>query len=257
MAKTQPQTIEELRQWYVDHKLPPEQVTRFFIGKNIKEPRAFGIYKDDNGDFVVYKNKANGERAVRYQGSDEGYAVNELYQRLRTEIAEQKKNNAARNQTSNRPVRKSARAKRIGSTFSKIMKMFLYVQCGASFFAVAMIFLASSLDHSPSRGYYRYNGKDYYYQKSHWYEYQADDDDWLLNNDCDFLNDLITDDTAAQYRIYDHEGARFEDSTWYDDYSSSTSSSDDSYNSNDWDSGSSWDSNDSWDSGTSDWDSDW
>ena len=28
-----PQTIEELKQWYQDMNLPPEEVTRFFIGK--------------------------------------------------------------------------------------------------------------------------------------------------------------------------------------------------------------------------------
>ena len=82
-AAGQPNTIEELKAWYTSHHLPPENITRFFIGKDIKEPKAFGIYKTETGDFVVYKNKANGERAIRYQGSDEKYAVNELYQRLR------------------------------------------------------------------------------------------------------------------------------------------------------------------------------
>ena len=100
-----------------------------------------------------------------------------------------------------------------------------------------------------------YNGRDYYYQKSHWYEYSADDDNWHLNYDSDFLDDVITDDTADTYRISDHEGMRFEDSTWYD--VGSSSSSDDSWSSSDWDSGSSWDSGDSWDAGSSDWDSDW
>ena len=81
-AKEQPKTIEELRAWYIAHHLPPEEITRFFIGKNITEPKAFGIYRDSYGDFVVYKNKSTGERAVRYKGADEKYAVNELYQRL-------------------------------------------------------------------------------------------------------------------------------------------------------------------------------
>ena len=45
-AKEQPKTIEELQAWYVAHHLPPEEVTRFFIGKDIKEPMAFGIYKN-------------------------------------------------------------------------------------------------------------------------------------------------------------------------------------------------------------------
>lgn len=87
----QPLTIEELRQWYEGKGLPPEEVTRFFIGKDIREPKAFGIYyEEDTGNYVVYKNKASGERSVRYRGTDQAYAVNELFQRLKQEIIQQK-----------------------------------------------------------------------------------------------------------------------------------------------------------------------
>ena len=92
-ADEQPKTIEELQAWYVAHPLPPENITRFFIGKDIREPKAFGIYKNEVGDCVVYKNKSTGERAIRYQGADEAYAVNELYQRLKAEIVDQKSHN--------------------------------------------------------------------------------------------------------------------------------------------------------------------
>ena len=71
-----PRTIEELKEWYMARKLPPESVTRFFIGKNVEEPKAFGIYKDGS-NFIVYKNKADGSRAIRYKGTDEDYAVND------------------------------------------------------------------------------------------------------------------------------------------------------------------------------------
>lgn len=87
---SQPTTIEELKQWYAARHLPPEEVTRFFIGKNIEEPKAFGIYKDEQGECVVYKNKASGERSIRYQGPDEAFAVGELLQRLKDEILRQK-----------------------------------------------------------------------------------------------------------------------------------------------------------------------
>ena len=87
-----PQTIEQLQSWYRARNLPPEDVTRFFIGKDVKEPKAFGIY-EENGNFIVYKNKANGERAIRYCGRDEAYAVNELYLRLKEEILNQKSKN--------------------------------------------------------------------------------------------------------------------------------------------------------------------
>lgn len=94
-----PRTISELQSWYRARKLPPEEVTRFFIGKNITEPRAFGIY-EENGVFTVYKNKSDGSRAVRYQGEDEAYAVNELYMRLKEEILQQKNNNLRKQTTS-------------------------------------------------------------------------------------------------------------------------------------------------------------
>lgn len=38
-----PRTIAELQSWYRARNLPPEEVTRFFIGRDVREPRAFGI----------------------------------------------------------------------------------------------------------------------------------------------------------------------------------------------------------------------
>ena len=89
----QPTTIEELKDWYRSKGLPSYETTRFFIGIDYKGPRAFGIYYDKYLGYVVYKNKDNGERAIRYQGTDEAYAVNELFMRLKQEILEQKSRN--------------------------------------------------------------------------------------------------------------------------------------------------------------------
>ena len=73
-----PQTIEELKAWAKEMNLPLEDM-RTFIGEDYKGAKAFGIYKDEtDGTFVVYKNKEDGTRAVRYKGTDEAYAVNEL-----------------------------------------------------------------------------------------------------------------------------------------------------------------------------------
>ena len=88
-VNTTPKTIEELKSWYRARNLPPYETTRFFIGIDYRQPRAFGIYKDGN-EFVVYKNKDDGSRAVRYRGTDEAYAVNELYLKLKSEILNQK-----------------------------------------------------------------------------------------------------------------------------------------------------------------------
>ena len=97
-----PKTIEELKKWYIDHHLPDENTTRFFIGRDYSGPRAFGIYKDQSsGKFIVYKNKSDGTRVTRYSGTDEAYAVNELYMKLKEEMQNQRNNfNSYRNSAS-------------------------------------------------------------------------------------------------------------------------------------------------------------
>ena len=85
-----PKTIEELKEYCESNGFTSEK-TRFFIGENYTKPRAFGIYKDEaSGEFIVYKNKDDGNRAIRYRGADEAYAVGELYDRLKKEIINQK-----------------------------------------------------------------------------------------------------------------------------------------------------------------------
>ena len=82
-----PTTIDELKKYCIDQRLPLDKM-HVHIGENYTSPMAFGIYKDDvSGHFVVYKNKTDGQRAVRYEGKDEAYAVNELYQKIRTMVA--------------------------------------------------------------------------------------------------------------------------------------------------------------------------
>ena len=154
-----PRTIEELKAWYVSHHLPPEDVTRFFIGKDVREPRAFGIYRD--GDcFVVYKNKDDGSRAVRYHGPDEGYAVNELYLRLKQEIANQKGRNGEK-----RPVDKKKERRNM------IIALSIFVAA-----VLVLLFLDSF---NPDDGYYNYHNRWYYYGSSNWYVYE---DDWVPYN---------------------------------------------------------------------------
>lgn len=92
---TNPRTIEELQLWYMYHNLPPANITRFFIGIDYKEPRAYGIYKQGE-QVIVYKNKDDGTRAIRYEGTDEAYAVNEIWLKLKERIAEEKEKNHPR-----------------------------------------------------------------------------------------------------------------------------------------------------------------
>lgn len=242
-AGGQPRTIEELKAWYVSRNLPSEEVTRFFIGKDVREPRAFGIYQNALGDFVVYKNKSDGQRAIRYQGSDEAYAVNELYQRLRAEIADQKSRNG-----DSRSSGQSTRT--VGNPKNEGLGIVVFLGTIWSILAVLMVFCIFSIlfSNAPQEGYYRYNDSTYYYQDSSWYYYNDLQNDWSHVHSSQVPE--INKDTQEEYAIDRHIGMQFEDSTWYEE---------DTYDDydDDWDSDYDWDSGDSWDSGGTDWDSDW
>ena len=275
-ANKQPQTIEELQKWYMAMKLPPEEVTRFFIGKDIKEPRAFGIYKDAGGDFVVYNNKSDGSRAVRYHGSDEAYAVNEIYQRLKGEIANQKSHNADRRMQQAKDAQRAyqsgqtnTRRKRRRSSLATIVFVIVMVNMVSSM--LIAVFSTSYRNTAsvprPAAGYYSYDGADYYRQGNDWYYYDESGDDWGHTVE-ENIPEAVANDIEGQYHIdgEGHEGIPFEDTFWYHEPSTSTyndyDSGYDSYNSYDndsydWDDDYGWDSNDSWDSYDSDWDSDW
>ena len=75
-----PKTIRELQEYCASRKLPLKQM-RFFIGENYRPPKAFGIYRDGE-NFIVYKNKGDGSRFIRYSGPDEAKAVDELFNKL-------------------------------------------------------------------------------------------------------------------------------------------------------------------------------
>jgi hypothetical protein len=269
-----PKTIEELKDWYEKAGLPSEEVTRFFIGKNIKEPRAFGIYKNKNDEFVVYKNKSDGERNVRYRGKDEAYAVNELYQKLRSERLNQKENNL-KHKSSN----SSKKVVYDTKDYDKSMKEYhrnklILLACSLILIPIIMtvttiaLFIAAiKLGDSPTKGYYTYNNRSYYYNmyNSRWYLYDTDTNTWDIQNSSDVDSELTKNYEdyygAGYYDDYDDsEVTKFEGSDEYNNTMAaweSRSSNDDSTYDNSWDNSDSWDSYDSWDSGTTNWDSDW
>ena len=230
-----PKTIDELKQWYIEHNLPDENVTRFFIGKDIKEKRAFGIYKDlEKNEFVVYKNKDNGQRAIRYQGTDEAFAVNELYLRLKQEILNQKERLATKDMT---PSEKR------WMFFAKFLGVLVWLMLVAIILFGIWVFVLEI--NEPQRGYYYYNDKNYYYQEGTWYLYKRGE--WVPTVADQNLQKEHRDYYESRSDSSSFEGVSFEDTSYYEEPSSSS----------DWDSESSWSSGDSWDSGGSDWSSDW
>ena len=227
-----PQTIEELQAFCARHEMPLEKM-RFFIGEDYRGARAFGIYRDARGECVVYKNKADGSRAIRYQGPDEAFAVREIYEKLREETLRRKSGSTP--SRARVPVRRSG-----GISVSKMFFIIFAVIVGVNL-------LRGAVNNRPKRGYYRYEGEYYYYQSGKWYGYDDDINDWLLYPAVD---SLLEDDYSEYYESvrYDesYPVSNFSDTEYYE----SSRSSDDDDDSWDYD----WDD---WDSGDTDWDSDW
>lgn len=291
-----PQTIEELKQWYEDRHLPPYDVTRFYIGVNYQSPKAFGIY-EDNGKFIVYKNKADGSRAIRYQGTDEAYAVNELYLKLKSEILNQKSHqNSGYSERSN-----SKNKSGIGKGVLAIMCFYLFGGIisyigpiglvlfialaslpliiyafidkhankrksdnhGKKFGKFYIVYLVALMAILVSVAAYKHTPRYYKYDNSVYCLYDGDYyeyDDY--SNDYspinkDYLPVEIV-NNGPDYE-YDTKGLTWDsDYTFEDsDYYEENLKSSDSWDSSDSDSSYDWDSGSDWDSGGSDWDSDW
>ena len=243
-----PKTIEELKAFSDKHNLPLKDM-RFFLGEDFKEPKAFGIYKDDDGNFVVYKNKADGSRAVRYQGKDEAYAVNEIYQKMRSEIRMRKQQKPSENDPdvkvgAQRAKQAALKKKRkIADFFSIFLVIFLLV-----------LYVVLSCVKSPGKGYYNYDDTYYYYDSSSWYYYDDYNNQWEKTYSIDGeLSKNYKDYSSGSDYSTDFGIDNFNNSQYYLDHNNSNSYWNDSWDDDDWD----WDSNDSWDYNDSDWDSDW
>lgn len=251
-----PQTLEELQEFAKEHNLPLEKM-HFYLGEDYKEPKAFGIYKDEeSGNFVVYKNKADGTRAIRYEGKDEAYAVNEIYQKMKAEIIEERQYSA------DHPVNKGGSGKQPkkqnpGKVLAKIFGIVFAVQF--LFVIITSLIALIAGRNSKDTGYYRYNDTLYYQRNGSWYYYDDNYDDWYSTTIDDELSEHY-EDYYESYSYDDSYGAsdyKYSDS-YYDNYYDTDNNWDDDWDDDDWDydSGSDWDSG--WDSGyDSDWDSDW
>ncbi len=232
-----PRTIEELKAFAEEKSIPLDKFG-FHIGEDYKGPKAFGIYRDEaSGKFIVYKNKSDGQRSVRYEGNDEAYAVNEIYQKLKEQVTDYKNFRLQKGKSAN----PSSRGKK---PFSKSTLVFLII--------VAFIIIVALLPDEGSKSSY-----DFYSYGGNRYRYDSETDLWYLYDYSDSVYEETTPpselvDNADDYYDYTEEYTRqTTDSDWDDD------------SDYDWDTSDSWDSDwgtsDSWDSdwGGGDWDSDW
>ncbi len=267
-----PHTIEELKAFVAAKKIPVDKFC-FHIGENYQGPKAFGIYKDEvTGNFVVYKNKTDGSRSVRYEGSDEAYAVNEIYQKLKEQVSDYRSYRMDKGRSGNQT---SAPA---GNSSGRPRRRFPILPVIIIIFIAAFVFshVRNSLIRYRYGGYsgytsptynqyhYDYNGIPYMFSEFNdtWYGYDDDGNTFETVPPAEFV------DNADDYFNYvDEYNSYTIDSDWDDDddYSwswdnddSSRNSDDDnsswSWNNDDDDDDWGWNSNDNW---NSDWNSNW
>lgn len=227
---TRPCTVEQLKDFCAYNEMPLEKM-RFFVGEDYREPRAFGIFQD-GARFVVYKNKDDGSRAVRYSGPDESRAVGELYDKLLDECHRRDI------WPDGRPADLDRRRK------ANRRRMLAIAVVGALLIGtLGFVFSRIAAKKHANDGYYRFSGPGIYYCYG---------DDWYYNGDNDWVrvDDGPYDDYDDQsdYYIGDSYDSRWGYSDFQDSQAwakiqeeSRTSSSD--YN--------------SWDSNDTDWSSDW
>lgn len=250
-----PDTIEELQAFCAAHKMPLDAM-RFFIGEDFKGAKAFGIFKREDGTCVVYKNKADGSRAIRYEGPDEKHAVRELYEKLKSETDLRRGGSQA-----SVPKRSTAETEDDGEP----VKPWQIVVGGLVYFwkpiviVLAAVLIFRWIGSTPDRGYYSYQDNTYYYQNHGWYLYNVLSNSWEQTYDVPEALEKNYDD-YYESETYDSRYAmsNFSDSSYYEEDSgffSDLFDSDSSYDDYDWDSGD--DSWSNWDSSDTDWDSDW
>ena len=253
-ANEVPRTIEELKAYCVKKGMPLDRM-RFFVGKDYVKPKAFGIY-EDGGRFIVYKNKADGSRAVRYEGPDEEYAVRELFLKLLDECHKRGI------YPDGRPVEKPARSQtgsaggtsRTGKRKSR-GKTVVLVLCALCL--IAMICIFSTFDwsfRSYKNGYYQLNDSYYLKKGSHWF--YGGSYDWHSRNGSPSENVVyLGNDYDPAWGVIEFEESQTGKDYLAGKYNSYSDNSRDSYGS----SSSDYSSSDysSWDSSDTDWDSDW
>ncbi len=145
-----PCTIEQLRDFCAYNEMPLERM-RFFVGEDYRQPRAFGIYRD-GATYVVYKNKDDGSRAVRYNGPDEAFAVGELYDKLLDEC--HKRDIWPDGKPADYEKRMKAEKRRMVA-----IAMVVVLLMGI----VGFIFLKIQAREHANDGYYRFNDAGIYY----------------------------------------------------------------------------------------------
>lgn len=229
-----PVTIDELKEYCAERGMPLLKM-RFFIGEDYRHPRAFGIYKDGK-EYIVYKNKSDGSRAVRYKGPDEKYAVSELLAKLLEEC-----HNRGIYPDGKFPENSAPGTRKRSGGRKTALPVIICIIVTMLLSAVMAVY---SIHQHRNDGYYSTgDGTVYYHYGNDWYyTYDINDSGYWYEADefpaADYDNYSLGESWDSDWGVSD-----FKQSSTYESITESSSSSSSDY--------------DSWDSSDTDWDSDW
>lgn len=173
-----PKTLRELELLLEENRLSPNDI-RLHIREDYPGPLCCGIFQDAEGNFVVYKNRIDGSRVVRYQGPDEAYAVSELLQKaldrvevrraLHVPLPHEQDSLSVQKDT---PFKKSLKKRRSSQPKRTTIK-WNYLGLLSPLLVILVVWVFMHWDSTKS-GYYCYQSSYYYYQDSDWFVYQGD-----------------------------------------------------------------------------------
>lgn len=171
-----PETIAALRELCVSRSVDAES-RGFFLDSNREHHGGYGIYLDNDGDFVFYKNHSSGEKSIRYKGKDEAYAVRELYGRMKKDGCfplTVKKNQPKENSShGHHRSGSSGKHRRVQRKKRVVIAVALLLVLAVSAAAVYVWYA-----NQPKDGYYHYHDDYYYLQKGSWYCYNSVMEKW-------------------------------------------------------------------------------
>lgn len=203
MANNVPKTIEEFKAYVRGNNVPLEKI-HMHLDEDYYGAKAFGIYRDGD-EVIVYKNKADGSRAIHYQGPDEAYAVSELYLKMREMEMAAKDAKEPRN-----PLPASTGYttgykyyQQYNPAYDYEKKKKFYDSMHDMIFIVVLFALVGLIAHASNNskpsfrsGYYYYNNAYYYNTGYVWFCYDSGNEKW------EYVADSKVKGIVANYDAY-------------------------------------------------------
>ena len=215
-------SIEEFKALFHEFNIEEDKV-RFYIGKYHLSPKAYGIYQIDE-NYIVYKNKSNGETFIRYKGPSEEEACKELYTKFLQEVSKRKNLSKQYNPYHDDNYSFVKKSNNVNNGKSKKIILFAIILI-ITINTGIIIYNRNNTSSKPQIRYYENNDRYYKKYNDDWYYWDDGLNDWYyyspVENEYIYFND-ITDSYYEEYEPNDSQSDDYNNSNNYEfDFSDS------------------------------------